>query len=99
MKQETIDKWWEWHQQNPHIYRLFEEFAMRAIRYGTKKLSAWLVVNRIRWEVSVETQGDDFKIPNDYIALYSRFFMKLHPEHEGFFTTREIEGLDNATHP
>ena len=87
-------KWWNWHKENPHVYRLFEEFTFRAIKKGHKRLSAWLVVNRIRWETSIETTGDDFKISNDYIALYARYFMHKHPRYEGFFKTKKMKRVE-----
>lgn len=83
-------KWWEWHKENPHVYELFERFAFEAIGKGHDRLSAWLIVNRIRWETTVETNGGDFKISNDFIAYYSRLFMHMHPEYDGFFRTKEL---------
>jgi hypothetical protein len=83
-------KWWEWHKQNPHVYDLFEKFTLDAISKGHERLSAWLIVNRIRWETAVETRGDDFKISNDFIAYYARLFMHNHPRYEGFFKTKTL---------
>ena len=83
-------KWWEWHKQNPHVYELFEKFTLDAISKGHDRLSAWLIVNRIRWETAVETRGDDFKISNDFIAYYARLFMHNHPRYEGFFKTKQL---------
>jgi hypothetical protein len=85
-------RWLEWHRQNPHVYRLFKEFTFAAIRRGHKRLSAWLVVNRIRWETSVETLGGDFKISNNFIAYYARLFMEEYPEFKGFFMTKPLKG-------
>jgi len=87
-------KWWEWHKQNPHVFGLFEEFTFRAINRGHNRLSAWLVVNRIRWETSIETKGGDFKISNDYIALYARYFMHLYPEYNGFFKIKKMKRVE-----
>lgn len=83
-------KWWEWHKKNPHVYELFEKFTFIAINKGHKRLSAWLIVNRIRWETSIETSGDDFKISNDFIAYYARLFVAYHPEYEGFFQLKRM---------
>ena len=83
-------KWWAWHKQNPHVYDLFEKFTLDAISKGHERLSAWLIVNRIRWETTVETRGDDFKISNDFIAYYARLFMHNHPRYEGFFKTKQL---------
>ena len=70
---------------------MFERFALDAIRQGHVQLSAWLIINRIRWEVAMETSGDDFKISNDFIAYYARLFHAYHPEHQGFFRTKKLK--------
>ena len=88
---ETKRGWWQWHKRNPHVYELFKRFSMQAINRGHRNLSAWLIVNRIRWETSIETEGDDFKISNDFIAYYSRLFMHDHPQYKGFFRTKALK--------
>ena len=77
-------KWRAWHKENPHVYDTFEKYAFDVIDAGKKKTSAWLIINRIRWEYEIETKGSEFKISNDYIAYYSRLFMAYHPEHQIF---------------
>tara|TARA_R110000787_G_scaffold89941_1_gene190389 strand:- start:160 stop:471 length:312 start_codon:yes stop_codon:yes gene_type:complete len=84
-------KWWNWHKENPEFYSMFEDFTFQAINRGHKRLSAWLIVNRIRWETMIVTTGDDYKISNDYIAFYSRLFMHDHPEYKGFFKTKTMK--------
>lgn len=84
-------KWWRWHKANPHIYELFKKFTLQAIRSGHYRLSAWLIVNRIRWETTVETKGNDFKISNDYIAFYARLFMHDYPEFDGVFKVKNMK--------
>lgn len=84
-------KWWEWHKQNPHVYQLFKRFTYDALNAGKKHSSAWLIVNRIRWETSIVTRGSDFKISNDFIAYYARLFHAEHPQHEGFFRTKRMK--------
>jgi len=87
----TRQRWLEWHQANPHVYELFKAFTFQAIDRGHKRLSAWLVVNRIRWETTVETNGEDFKISNNFIAYYARLFMEGYPEYRGFFRTKPLK--------
>tara|TARA_S200000501_G_C20379233_1_gene549739 strand:+ start:156 stop:449 length:294 start_codon:yes stop_codon:yes gene_type:complete len=84
-------KWWQWHKQNPHIYQAFEEYSLYAISRGKQKLSAWLIINRLRWDTEVETTGGEFKISNDFIAYYARLFMALNPEYEGFFNVKKMK--------
>tara|TARA_S200002703_G_C3770242_1_gene237139 strand:+ start:254 stop:544 length:291 start_codon:yes stop_codon:yes gene_type:complete len=78
---------------NPEVYELFKRFTFQAINKGHTRLSAWMIANRIRWETQIETVNDDYKIGNDYIALYSRKFMKDYPEHDGFFRTKPMKRL------
>jgi hypothetical protein len=87
----TKERWWGWHKENPHVYQMFSSFTKTAIDAGLPHSSAWLIVNRIRWETAIETQGDTFKISNDFIAYYARLFMAYNPEHDGFFRTKKLK--------
>jgi len=82
----------QFHNDNPQVYEMFKKFTFMAIRRGHKRLSAWMIANRIRWETSIETISvEDYKISNDYIALYARKFMSDHPEYNGFFKIKEMK--------
>lgn len=86
------DKFNQYHKDNPQVYELFKRFTFMAIKRGHNRLSAWMIANRIRWETSIETFSvDEYKISNDYIALYARMFMRDHPEYDGFFKTKEMK--------
>jgi len=85
------DKWWAWHKENPEFYELFKKFTFQAIQKGHRKLSAWLIVNRIRWETMIVTTGNEYKISNDFIALYARLFMHEYPDYKGFFRTKPMK--------
>ena len=91
MKDDLKDKWWAWHKENPEFYELFKKFTFQAIQKGHRKLSAWLIVNRIRWETMIVTTGNEYKIPNDFIALYARLFMHEYPDYKGFFRTKPMK--------
>ncbi len=90
---QTEGKWWAWHQENPWVWREFEALSleMAAVR---DRYSAWSVIGKLRWEYDLRTTGPEFKITNDYIAYYSRLFMHLHPQHEGFFQTKPFKDAD-----
>lgn len=84
--------WWEWHKANPHVWKYFERFALEAIAGGHKKISHWLIINRIRWEVTIVTTGSDFKISNDYIAFYARLWQAKYPQYKELFNTKKMIG-------
>jgi hypothetical protein len=90
--QERKEDWWAWHQRNPEIWAHFERFSLDAVNRGVGKISHWLIINRIRWEISVVTMGGDFKISNDHIAFYARLWNAMHPEHSTLFTTKKMIG-------
>ena len=89
-------EWWDWHKANPLVWQNFERFSNEAVNRGVKKISHWLIINRIRWEVYFETTGDEFKISNDYIAFYARLWQARHPEHRDLFTTKKMIGEPDA---
>jgi len=82
----------EWHKNNPGLWDYFQQFSFEAIQHGHKKISHWLIINRIRWEVFIVTTGKDFKISNDFIAFYARLWKKTHPQYKGLFNTKRMIG-------
>ena len=84
--------WWAWHKANPHVWKQFERFALQAVNAGHTRISHWLIVNRIRWETSIVTQGGDFKISNDHIAFYARLWRARYPQHADLFTVKRMIG-------
>jgi|TARA_R110000823_G_scaffold115181_2_gene237734 hypothetical protein len=90
----TEDKkkqWWEWHKKNRQVWELFQRFTFEAINSGKKNYSHWAIIQRIRWETDIVTKGDSFKISNDWIAYYARYFHHKYPEHKGFFKTKPLK--------
>jgi hypothetical protein len=79
------------HLANPKVYELFCKYAREAKAAGRERFSHWMIVNRIRWYTAVETRGDDFKVNNNFIALYARLLVWQDPSFDGFFQLRECK--------
>ena len=62
---------WDWHKANPRVWDYFERFSLEVVNKGHKKVSHWLIINRIRWEVYLETTGEEFKIDRKSTRLNS----------------------------
>lgn len=90
-QENLLTRFARFHHENPVVYTLFKQFAMRIVQRGLRKTSAWLIMNRIRWEINVETYGDEFKICNDYFAPYARMFIAEHPEHRDLFNIKRMK--------
>lgn len=87
------------HARNPQVYELFRELALRARATGRQRYSAWAIMNRVRWDYDIEThdpQSDkpEFKLSNDFIALYARLLITHEPELEGFLVIRPMSRLE-----
>ncbi len=89
--QERKEVWWEWHKENPQVWNNFEKYTLEAIATGRKHYSHWAIINRIRWNSEIETNGGEFKISNDYIGFYARLFHARHPEHKDFFRLKQLK--------
>ena len=87
--------------QNPLVWELFCKKVSEYVNAKRKKgvlikdirLSGWLVMNVIRWEVNVKTYDNftDFKINNNYIAYYVRKFITKFPQFAHIFETRQLK--------
>jgi len=85
--QERFDNF---HNENPEVYRLFEKFTFQAINAGRSRFGARTIMERIRWYTSVETRdSSDFKINDHWAPYYVRMFLVEFPNHAGFFEKRK----------
>lgn len=93
-----VEDFRRFHDANPHVYRLFERFACEAHDRGATKVGAKAIWERMRWSVFVETNDPDrqFKLPNNYHALYARMFAARNPEKAFMFRmARSVaDGID-----
>lgn len=79
----------DFHEKHPEVWELFCKFTFDRINRGFKHYSVNGVFERIRWETDFGGTGVvQFKINNNHRPFYARRFMKMFPEHEGFFRTR-----------
>jgi hypothetical protein len=90
LQQRKIE-WWDWHQANPHVWKLFEKYTLEAINSGLTSYSHWFIVNRIRWDFEVVTKSGEFKISNNHIAFYARLFHAYHPVYSEFFNIKPFK--------
>ena len=85
---EHHSKFQTFHDENPHVFKLWEEITFRAIARGYTHIGAALIRELIRWESGITTTDAEYKFPNGHTPYYSRLFMAKHPEHAGLFRTR-----------
>ena len=94
-KEEMRQQVMSYHKKHPEVWELFVRFTFEKINRGFNNYSAKAVFERIRWENDAGADGlAHFKIGNNYPAFYARAFMKMYPEHDGFFRTRKQTSED-----
>lgn len=84
MRQQTI----AFHRTHPEVWREFCRLALAQAAKGFTQYSARTLWEVLRWHF--DTPGEDaFKLNDHYPPFYARAFMRLHPEHVGFFSLRK----------
>ncbi len=85
----TIDERFKlFHEQNPHVYERIVSITRDLKLRGWKRAGIAMIFERLRWLYAIQTSGDDYKLNNDFRALYARKVMQEYPEFNGFFATR-----------
>lgn len=76
-------------QSNPQVYSKIVEIASFMKQNAKKdKYGIGAIWERLRWISDFETDGDQFKLNNNFRAFYARKLMSEHPEFLGFFEIR-----------
>lgn len=92
----TIERdFWRFHQANPFVYERLVQLAREWVqRRGKRKVGIGMLFEVLRWEVALRTSGEDFKLNNNYRALYARLIMARNPDLVGVFGTRRLHRED-----
>ena len=88
-EEESLEERFErFHAANPHIYKALKEMALALKVAGLKRYGIDALFGFLRFNHSIRTQGDGFKLNNDFKAFYSRMLMEEEEELTGFFEVR-----------
>lgn len=82
----------DFHNRNPKVWEMFKRFTFEVIDRGFASYGAMAIFQRIRWETDQadEDGRSTFKLNNNYVPHYARWFILAHPEHKGFFRMRHL---------
>lgn len=99
LKEVTIeDQFWAFHEANPHIEAKLYDRAMLLKSLGYTQFSMKGLFELLRFDPSIETESDDYKVNNNYTAYYSRLLMEKYPDDlDGFFVTRILRAKPRYT--
>ncbi len=82
----------EYHERNPHVFKLIKKYASEARRVGRKRYGIWAIINRVRWHLDVETHDPaGFKMNNSHSSRYARLLIEKFPVFTNFFELRKLK--------
>lgn len=81
---------------NPKVWRYFVTLCLEVKRQGVRQWSSKAAFEQLRFLATLQSVGEDFKLPNDYTSRFSRRAMEEVPELQGFFECRSLRerGID-----
>lgn len=77
-----------YHEANPEVYRLIDHYAYKVIASGRRRYAIANIIEKIRWEVNMQTSSGDFKINSDFARPYAALWMEDNPFFDKFFERR-----------
>lgn len=79
----------KFHKENPNVLDELAELARKLQLRGHKRYGIKGLFEVLRYRRNLKTVGDEFKLNNNYTALYAREIMWKFPSLDGFFELRE----------
>ena len=88
----------EWWPINMHVIEAFEKYALQLKRSGKREYySIKAILERLRWDSMLEDSALDYKLNNNHVSCISRIIMRLNPELDGMFKTRnQVKDIDET---
>jgi hypothetical protein len=88
----SIDERFEvWLAENPEAWAVIRRFAYEALRSGRNRFGIRAIMERVRWHINIETNGDEtFKLNNDYNSRMARKLIAEEPRFDELFETRRL---------
>lgn len=83
------DRFADFHARNPHIYLELVRFARQVKAAGRSRIGIRLVWERLRWDLMLTTDSDDWKLNDHLTAPYARLIMEQEADLAGIFEVRE----------
>lgn len=91
------ERFTRFHEQNPEVYDLFKQAALKMRETGRQRYSARTIVEVIRWDHDLRTSGGAFSVNDNFTPIYVRLLIHEHPEFRDFFELRTVRSKGTAS--
>lgn len=82
------DRFELFHRDNPTVLDEIVKLARERRVAGWRRCGMKAIFERLRWDRGPVTEGDDFRLNNNFHAFYARLTVSAAPDLEGFFEMR-----------
>lgn len=69
----------EFHRKNPLVFRRIRETAIRLVTSGRTRIGIAELAEELRYDPTLSTTGDGFKLNNSFRAFYARLLLHQLP--------------------
>lgn len=78
------------HMLNGHVYDRLRALALELVDHGRTRIGIGMLFEVLRWQQSLDTLGDVWKLNNSYRSRYARLLAANEPRLADVFETREL---------
>ena len=80
----------DFHSANQWVYDALVSMARDMVARGHRRIGIGMLFEVLRWHWLRGTEGDEFKLNNNYRSRYARLIMDTEPDLCDVFETREL---------
>lgn len=78
------------HQLNPWVLRALETLTADYLKRGARRVGIGMLFEVLRWRYVAATEGDEFRLNNNYRSRYVRLLIERHPDWAQAFEVRSL---------
>ncbi|MFE0257298.1 hypothetical protein [Streptomyces sp. NPDC059010] len=78
------------HRLNPWVLRALESLTADYLRRGATRVGIGMLFEVLRWRYATATEGDEFRLNNNFRSRYVRLLIERHPEWTPAFEVRAL---------
>ncbi|WP_308013806.1 hypothetical protein [Streptantibioticus parmotrematis] len=80
----------EFHRLNPWVLRALESLTADYLDRGARRVGIGMLFEVLRWRYAAATEGDDFRLNNNFRSRYVRLLIQRHPTWAAVFEVRTL---------
>jgi hypothetical protein len=78
------------HRLNPWVLRALEALTADYLKRGAHRVGIGMLFEVLRWRYATATEGDEFRLNNNFRSRYVRLLIECHPEWGPAFEVRAL---------